>query len=141
MTALEPLAPSGEAVVDYDRRHLATYAALLDADDAGQDWRQAVRAILGVDTEDDDAQRCWRWCLRTLARSAQRLVPLARWRTLQVACQDRRVASKPDDPVLPARPALPMRPALPTVRLMPERYVTLWALSMRRLGGGKHRGM
>lgn len=58
---VERLAPSEDAVVDYDRRHLLTYAELLDAADAGIDWRAGSLAILGVDPEADadHARCCW----------------------------------------------------------------------------------
>lgn len=58
---LEPIAPFGDTVVDYDRRHLLTYAELLDADDAGIGWQAAALDILGIDpcAEPGRAQRCW----------------------------------------------------------------------------------
>jgi len=59
--ALDLLAPSGDAVLDYDRRNLLTYAELLDATDAGVDWREGSLDILGIDpaTEADRARCCW----------------------------------------------------------------------------------
>lgn len=58
--AIEPLAPSGNTVLDYDRHHLALYAALLDDADSGRDWRQSAADILGIDPDADHAERCWR---------------------------------------------------------------------------------
>lgn len=57
---IEALAPAGEEVVEYDQRNLALYAALLEADDAGQDWREAAATLMGLDVTRDDAQLCWR---------------------------------------------------------------------------------
>jgi hypothetical protein len=47
-------------VVDYDRRNLALYAALLEADDAGYDWRDAAALLMQVDVTRKDAEACWR---------------------------------------------------------------------------------
>jgi hypothetical protein len=57
---VERRAPSGDAVVDYDRAHLALYAALLEAADAGHCWREAAATIMGIDIADCDAEPCWR---------------------------------------------------------------------------------
>nr|WP_284699565.1 hypothetical protein [Sphingomonas lycopersici] len=58
---LQPIAPSGEAVLDYDRRNLLTYAELLDAADAGIGWEEGSLDILGIDSvaDADRARRCW----------------------------------------------------------------------------------
>lgn len=58
---LERTAPTGEAVLDYDRRHLLTYAELLDAADAGIGWQAGAMEILGIDpmTDPDRARCCW----------------------------------------------------------------------------------
>lgn len=56
---VEKRAPDGEMAVDYDRRHLALYAALLDAADAGQDWREAAVGLMGIDADGPDAMACW----------------------------------------------------------------------------------
>lgn len=60
MTTVEPMAPSGEEVVDYDRRNLALYAALLEADDAGREWRDAATTLMRLDPSQCDAEACWR---------------------------------------------------------------------------------
>ncbi|MBP8232033.1 hypothetical protein [Rhizorhabdus sp.] len=60
MDSIDWRAPSGENVVDYDRRNLALYAALLEADDAGLDWRDAASALMQLDTAHEDAETCWR---------------------------------------------------------------------------------
>jgi hypothetical protein len=57
---VDRLAPAGNAVVDYDRRHLALYAALLDADDAGIDWREAAASLMRLDVGAKDVEACWR---------------------------------------------------------------------------------
>jgi len=58
---LDPIAPSGDTVLDYDRRNLLTYAELLDAADAGIDWEAGSLDILGIDpaADPDRAQSCW----------------------------------------------------------------------------------
>lgn len=58
---LECVAPTGALVVEYDRRNLLTYAELLDAADAGVDWRGGSLDILGIDpiADADRAQCCW----------------------------------------------------------------------------------
>lgn len=58
---LQSVAPSGEAVLDYDRRNLLTYAELLDAADAGIGWEAGSLDILGIDpvADADRAWRCW----------------------------------------------------------------------------------
>ena len=60
MEIVDRLAPTGNAVIDYDRRHLALYAALLEADDAGSDWRGAASSLMRLDVSDADAEACWR---------------------------------------------------------------------------------
>ena len=52
-------APTGQAVA-YDREHLALYAALLQADDAGRDWREAASSLMHLDPAAKDAEACWR---------------------------------------------------------------------------------
>lgn len=47
-------------MIDYDRRNLALYAALLEADDAGRDWREAASCLMHLDLSDKDAEACWR---------------------------------------------------------------------------------
>lgn len=53
------VAPSGDAATDYDRRQLALYAALLDADDMGLDWRKAVVSLMQLDPLRPGAELCW----------------------------------------------------------------------------------
>ena len=53
-------APTGDTVTAYDRERLAQYAALLDAAEAGQDWRDAASMIMGLDVSYVGAQACWR---------------------------------------------------------------------------------
>jgi hypothetical protein len=59
-SSVEATAPAALTATDYDRRHLALYAALLDASDAGRDWRAAAAEFMGIDTGDADAEACWR---------------------------------------------------------------------------------
>lgn len=59
MVGIDQQAPSGTDVVDYDRRHLALYAALIDADDAGTPWQEAA-SLLRLDPADIDTEACWR---------------------------------------------------------------------------------
>lgn len=60
MDGIERQAPSGTEVVDYDRRHLALYAALIEADDAGRGWHEAATSLMHLDLADNDAEACWR---------------------------------------------------------------------------------
>jgi hypothetical protein len=59
--ALDATAPTRDTVLDYDRRNLLTYAELLDAADAGVDWRKGSLEILGIDpiADADRARCCW----------------------------------------------------------------------------------
>jgi hypothetical protein len=41
------LAPSGE-ITAYDRMHAAIYLRLLDAEEAGADWREVAQIVLGL---------------------------------------------------------------------------------------------
>lgn len=53
----KPLRDDGPPLTDrvnaYDEAHHATYLRLLDADEEGADWRDAVRIIFGIDVEAD----------------------------------------------------------------------------------------
>ena len=60
MNAVERLAPTGDAVVEYDRRHLTLYAELLGAADAGVDWQDTATTLLRLDITQADAEACWR---------------------------------------------------------------------------------
>lgn len=59
-------APSDEALdcpllTAYDHLHHVTYLRLLDAEEAGADWREVARIVLGRDPaiDRDGARRCW----------------------------------------------------------------------------------
>ena len=60
MSQLRDFAPCGEPVTDYDRKHLALYAALLDAEEAELAWEQMVITILGRDPRIPGAEACLR---------------------------------------------------------------------------------
>ena len=60
MGGIAQRAPIGMQVVEYDRKNLALYAALLEADDAGRDWREAASSLMRLDLSDNDAEACWR---------------------------------------------------------------------------------
>lgn len=60
MSGIGKSAPTGNEVVDYDRRNLALYAALLEADDAGRDWREAASSLMHLDLAHNDTEACWR---------------------------------------------------------------------------------
>jgi hypothetical protein len=47
-------------VTAYDRHQLALYAALLDADDAGQTWQEAAVTLMRINLADAGAEACWR---------------------------------------------------------------------------------
>lgn len=59
MPDLLAIAPSG-AVSAYDRRMLALYAALLDAEGAGADWQDVAATMMQLDPDQDGAEQCWR---------------------------------------------------------------------------------
>ena len=52
--------PDVAEVSEYDRNHLAMYAALLDAADREVSWDEAAAAIMGLDVSDAGAEACWR---------------------------------------------------------------------------------
>lgn len=60
MGIIKGVAPSSDVVIEYDRQHLALYAALLEADDAGRDWREAASSLMQLDTAHEEAETCWR---------------------------------------------------------------------------------
>ena len=60
MVRVNERAPNGRTVAEYDRRSLPFYAALLDAAEAGQDWREVASTILGLDVSEAGAEACWR---------------------------------------------------------------------------------
>ena len=45
--------PDSPNLTAYDERHRVTYLRLLDADDEGADWREAVRIIFDLDPTRD----------------------------------------------------------------------------------------
>ena len=59
MADLLAIAPRGN-VTDYDRRHLALYAALLDADGAGAAWEDVATNLMGIDPLQVGSKACWR---------------------------------------------------------------------------------
>ena len=46
--AFEDRPPDSDKLTAYDERHFATYLRLLDAENEGADWREAVRIIFGL---------------------------------------------------------------------------------------------
>ena len=75
--ASDPIAdtpPVSEHLTEYDRRHLKTYARLLDAAAEHADWREVAELVLGLDpsAEPDRSRRVHeahleraRWMTRT----------------------------------------------------------------------------
>lgn len=59
MPDLLATAPNG-AVSAYDRRMLALYAALLDAEGADTDWQDVAATVMQLDPDQDGAEQCWR---------------------------------------------------------------------------------
>jgi hypothetical protein len=49
--AFEDHPPLTDHVSAHDERHLPTYLRLLDAVEAGADWREVVAVIFGIDPE------------------------------------------------------------------------------------------
>lgn len=66
------VAPTGEALTDYDRLHLVTYLRLLDAAADGVDPDEVARIVLRIDP-DEEPERARRAHASHLAR--------ARWMT------------------------------------------------------------
>ncbi|MEO3434493.1 DUF2285 domain-containing protein [Inquilinus sp. CAU 1745] len=64
--------PESPALTDYDRRQMARYMRLLDAEADGADWREAVSVLFGLDP-DREPERARRIHNTHLAR--------ARWMT------------------------------------------------------------
>ena len=60
MAFVDRLAPEGEQVVEYDRRHLALYAALMEAVDAGRSWQESAATLMQLDVDAEEAETCWR---------------------------------------------------------------------------------
>ena len=60
LDSIRNCAPTGDEVVDYDRRNLALYAALIEAADAGRNWQETVADVMRLDPTDPDAEACWR---------------------------------------------------------------------------------
>jgi hypothetical protein len=58
MHNLLAVAPGNE-ITDYDRRHLSLYAALLDAEAAGSDWRDVAATLMKLDPGDAGSRACW----------------------------------------------------------------------------------
>jgi len=49
--AFEDRPPDSAELTAYDERHLVTYLRLLDADEEGADWKEAVKIIFGLDPD------------------------------------------------------------------------------------------
>ena len=49
--AFEDRPPDSAELTPYDERHLVTYLRLLDADEEGADWKEAVKIIFGLDPD------------------------------------------------------------------------------------------
>jgi hypothetical protein len=56
-----PTAPETPEITKYDQQHFSTYARLVFADDAGEDWRRSAVEILGLDVigNEASARLCW----------------------------------------------------------------------------------
>lgn len=59
-SSIAEVAPVGESATRYDQDHLALYAALIDADDDGRDWREVAATLMGLDPARADVEACWR---------------------------------------------------------------------------------
>lgn len=62
------VAPTDRILTGYDEQHLATYLRLLDADDAGADWREVAKLVLHIDPIRERG-RAWRAWETHLARA------------------------------------------------------------------------
>jgi hypothetical protein len=54
--SFEDIAPSGDEVVNYDREHAVLYLWLLDRQRCSLDWRITVRALFGIDPENEPSR-------------------------------------------------------------------------------------
>jgi hypothetical protein len=45
--------PESPHLTPYDQSHLVTYLRLLDADEEGADWQEAVEIIFGLDPDEE----------------------------------------------------------------------------------------
>lgn len=68
----DDIAPSGQALTEYDRSHVKLYMRLLDAAADGASWEDVVQVLFGLDPR-YDPERCQRVHDSHLAR--------ARWMT------------------------------------------------------------
>ncbi|MBR7653451.1 DUF2285 domain-containing protein [Brucella oryzae] len=52
-------APEGPALTEYDRQHVKLYMRLLDAENDGASWQEAVNILFGIspDSEPERARR------------------------------------------------------------------------------------
>ena len=59
--AVADAAPGAPVLTPYDEQHLITYLRLLDAAEAGAEWKEVSRVMLGIDPETapDRARRAW----------------------------------------------------------------------------------
>ena len=58
---IEPTAPSGETITEYDLRHMLTYLVLVGEARDKRPWIETAQAILGCDVAADlaGARRCY----------------------------------------------------------------------------------
>lgn len=59
-SAIVTQAPQDDEATDYDRQHLPLYAALLDAEVAGQRWQDVAATLMRIDVTAPFAEACWR---------------------------------------------------------------------------------
>jgi hypothetical protein len=57
-SSLAAVAPIGP-VTDYDRSHVALYAALLDAEAAGMTWQEVATTLMLLNPGQGANKRCW----------------------------------------------------------------------------------
>lgn len=58
---VDDIAPVGDEITVYDKRHLVTYLRLLDAKAEEADWKEVARIVLHRDASLQELQtyRCW----------------------------------------------------------------------------------
>jgi hypothetical protein len=47
--SFDDIAPISDELTEYDRAHIKLYMRLLDADDDGAEWTEAVNVLFGID--------------------------------------------------------------------------------------------
>jgi hypothetical protein len=77
---VDDVAPDSPILTEYDKRHMALYLLLLDADAEGDNWQNVANIVLNIDPvrEPRRAHRAWETHLaraRWMRRTGHRYLP------------------------------------------------------------------